>query len=552
MPKPSDHSLKKFSYKGVTLSLLAFTAACSPNHLPNPSEIPGQTSLAPPLENWLQRQDELAWGDDVPPPRHSADDLEMPPVFAATPFSDGRTIPESIPVGPNEAPPPRLFGTYGLAKIHLKPDLEAPIIGAFRAGQSVRVTPDELDPYGATRRRPYRCTGRWFSIAPRGYVCEGGAGHPTADPNHPAVLAGAAVLPRAGGDYPFRVGVSVGAPRYLRIPTSAEQRATEKRLDAHLASPPAPDDKRGGAIDPTSAGHGPHDELLRYFEYAKPPLLDSQNAYMGMKISWSRQFDANGRTWLLQPDLTLIPKDKVRIKETPRLRGIDLRQNPDMALPLAFTWLTESPVFRRNAAGKLSATNEVIPRHAFLPATTDMARGPGGYYWKLRDGRFIRYHDVTIIKAAKKRPRTIRAGAKWVDVRVTWGFIVAYEGDVPVFATAMSPGMDGVSQRKHATKRGSYSIGWKMLSADMSGRENGMNWFVDEVPWVQYYKDSYALHGAWWHNDFGRPKSHGCINLSPPDARTLFAWMDPQIPKGWYAATAYYPHVPGTSVFLHP
>jgi lipoprotein-anchoring transpeptidase ErfK/SrfK len=87
-----------------------------------------------------------------------------------------------------------------------------------------------------------------------------------------------------------------------------------------------------------------------------------------------------------------------------------------------------------------------------------------------------------------------------------------------------------------------------MLSADMDGRDKGKYWLVDEVPWVQYYVDSFALHGAWWHNDFGRPKSHGCINLSPHDARILFHWMDPQLPEGWYAATSYWPHVKGTLV----
>jgi hypothetical protein len=49
-----------------------------------------------------------------------------------------------------------------------------------------------------------------------------------------------------------------------------------------------------------------------------------------------------------------------------------------------------------------------------------------------------------------------------------------------------------------------------------------------------YFQGSYALHGAFWHDAFGNMRSHGCVNLSPEDARTLFAWADPQLPPGWH------------------
>ena len=55
-----------------------------------------------------------------------------------------------------------------------------------------------------------------------------------------------------------------------------------------------------------------------------------------------------------------------------------------------------------------------------------------------------------------------------------------------------------------------------------------------DVPWVMYFQGSYALHGAFWHDAFGRQKSHGCVNLSPEDARTLFHWANPPLPENWH------------------
>jgi hypothetical protein len=58
---------------------------------------------------------------------------------------------------------------------------------------------------------------------------------------------------------------------------------------------------------------------------------------------------------------------------------------------------------------------------------------------------------------------------------------------------------------------------------------------VGDVPWTMFYQNSYALHGAYWHNTFGRVRSHGCTNLSPIDARWLFHFTDDEVPAGWHA-----------------
>ena len=69
-----------------------------------------------------------------------------------------------------------------------------------------------------------------------------------------------------------------------------------------------------------------------------------------------------------------------------------------------------------------------------------------------------------------------------------------------------------------------------------------------DVPYVQYFENGYALHGAYWHDRFGQPKSHGCVNLAPEDARRLFFWTEPQIPPGWHGVAR---SLTGTVVFIH-
>ena len=52
-------------------------------------------------------------------------------------------------------------------------------------------------------------------------------------------------------------------------------------------------------------------------------------------------------------------------------------------------------------------------------------------------------------------------------------------------------------------------------------------------PWVMYFNEGGALHGAYWHDAFGRRRSHGCVNLAPRDAAWLFDWTSPDLPPGW-------------------
>ena len=130
---------------------------------------------------------------------------------------------------------------------------------------------------------------------------------------------------------------------------------------------------------------------------------------------------------------------------------------------------------------------------------------------------------------------------KWIDVNLTTQMLVAYEGDVPVMSTKISSG-----SADFPTIKGTYYIYLKLIKQDMSGED----YSTPDVPFVMYFHNSYSLHGAYWHNDFGRPRSHGCVNLPLPEAEWLYYWSGPHVPDGWpnvHSSEEY----PGSRVVVH-
>ena len=103
----------------------------------------------------------------------------------------------------------------------------------------------------------------------------------------------------------------------------------------------------------------------------------------------------------------------------------------------------------------------------------------------------------------------------------------------------------------YETIQGGFRIQSKHVATTMDGNSaNDGPYSIEDVPWVMYFEQSFALHGAFWHSSFGVMRSHGCVNLSPPDARWFYNWAEPQVPAGWHAAYAT-PQRPGTRVYVH-
>ncbi len=97
--------------------------------------------------------------------------------------------------------------------------------------------------------------------------------------------------------------------------------------------------------------------------------------------------------------------------------------------------------------------------------------------------------------------------------------VYAYEDNVLIKQFLASTGT-----WQHPTVVGRYLIWIKFEADDMSGGEGVDAYYLPAVPWTMYFYQSYGIHGTYWHNNFGHPMSHGCVNLSIPDADWLFHW----------------------------
>lgn len=115
------------------------------------------------------------------------------------------------------------------------------------------------------------------------------------------------------------------------------------------------------------------------------------------------------------------------------------------------------------------------------------------------------------------RPFGVAADERWVDVNLTSQTLTAYEGDFPVMSTLISSGLPA-----WPTVTGQFRVYLRYESQTMDGTRLGYDYYLPGVPYVMYFYQDYALHGTYWHSNFGYPMSHGCVNLATGDAEWLF------------------------------
>lgn len=164
------------------------------------------------------------------------------------------------------------------------------------------------------------------------------------------------------------------------------------------------------------------------------------------------------------------------------------------------------------------ATGRVPLRYEIVTIFAEVTGLDGWIWYMIGPNQWINQRFVSVVKQVE-RPDTV--SEHWVAVDLYEQTLVAYEDDVPVFATLVSTGLPGWD-----TNEGIFTIWARLEIEGMSGATGAPDAYaLQSIPWVQYFDDDISFHGTYWHDLFGYRRSHGCVNMSISDARFIYEWI---------------------------
>ncbi len=551
----------------------------------------------------------IAWASgcrsEAPPPGPSTDrpgrssSLPAPPPSAASarasatasvaapdPKDAGASVAASDAGAPAEKPyAGPLLGALALqTPIYPTPEQSKKRLGYIRLGGKVPVDPTPL--------KNASCTQGWYKLLDGGYVCGRNA---TLDVNSPQVRLGI-TAPNLDDLLPYKYAYNTGhgTPLYRSVPSKEEmikyepyleaskraRRKAKKASDAEEKDePPAPaptapeaEDKEAAAAavgildggtptgdetppppkpwwqQPSEKGKNPSVTLAELEQDSDSTI--AKRMVKGFFIAIDKTFGWNGRAWYKTTGTLVAPADRMYIVKPPTAQGLDV---PEGVKVVGFVTATKGSKYELDAEHKQVKAIGPATRFTAVGLTGVTASVKTIIYRQTTEGWWMKGIDGTFTDPGSP-PADLAPGEKWIDVNLTRKTLVAMEGDKLVYAALISPGKKSpIKAKDHSTVKGTFRIREKHISVTMDGDgavAGDLPYSIEDVPFVEYFEGSYALHGAFWHNNFGHEMSHGCVNLSPLDAKRIFFWTEPKLGRGWHAAWATSDNR-GTIVVIH-
>jgi len=425
------------------------------------------------------------------------------------------------------------------------------------------------------------CPEGWYELIEGGFVC---GKYVSTDPTNPAVKF-AANPPNIANAMPYRYGYAVSSdtPVYKRVLSLADRKKFEPWLAPPVAAatatassgpvgiPQVGEESDNPYDDPTETHRKRgRDAGAHAVKDAGPPKLGelrgrgvlARKMMRGFYVAIDRDFKAANAHWWRTSEGFAIPYERIALQgwapefhggwvkpfdpaasdaggDVPEGNGTAVLVNSEYAVKYVL-----------DDKGKMKWTAPIPKVTAFELSGETKTEG-GVVYQLTTSGFYVRLGDVMV--ATPQPPEDVGPKEKWIDVDLGRQLLVAFEGKHPVYGTRVSSGRRSPwdPEHDHPTPTGTFRIYEKHVSTTMDGDvASDGPYSIEDVPWVMYFQGSYALHGAFWHNGFGSPRSHGCVNLSPIDARELFFWSEPRLPKGWHGVFTSGAQ-PGTRVVIH-
>jgi hypothetical protein len=364
------------------------------------------------------------------------------------------------------------------------------------------------------------CRKPWVEIIPRGWVC--------GDFLEPSTKVA------AGREVPFLdrgeivPGIYGKVTGHGQVTYALETPDPRKRKDGK---------KKTGPITSPAQVETPAAEARMVED---KPIIGSltvrryEEVTVGGKVYW--KISAKGNEYVLRSAIT--------VHRPSEYMGTRLGDDTGWKLPLGFVWPRNNWQQTWTYHKPNAIVNRQVAARTPVPILETATNKDGkATAYRIGPEEWIDVKDVRVFEPVG-RPPLLVPNERWIDIDLDRQILVAFEGEVPVYATLVSSGA-----KETPTTTGLYRMWLKESEADMRNLKAEDPYSVATVPWTQFFfpDEDLALHTAYWHDGFGKPKSHGCVNLAPRDARWLYYWSDPQVPPGW-TMTAGVVESPGSVV----
>ena len=518
---------------------------------------------------------------DRPRPREAAAEARDPTLVEAQATLAGvselvKVFPLSVEPGPPQPPPGygmldlpdyapggedlvvHAVAGFEVVAVYAEPDIESAKVGYLRLGTRLMVT---------EKQGTKGCPKGWYALPTGGYACASKG--LVVDAKRPPYFPKPPQAARLDQPLPYRYAYvkAWNSPMWWRIPTPEEQKqasALRSQREAARESGAATGTTATAAAGATALLPAPGgDEASKPTAVAVEPAaaaavpvpmpsplalpLNPENPWLekGFFISLGEKVTENGKDWWYTARGGYVEADAAYVYATKDFSGVELGR--EASFPFGFVMTEEATLFEIDELGGLRSVGS-LPRRTFVDLSEEFEVG-GKAYMMTAAGQLLRKSTLRLAEP-QPVPEGVEPWERWIDVSLSKQMLVAYEGSRPVYVTLVSTGKKGSKTEPFDTPPGRYRIRSKHVSTTMDGNTaSDGNYSIQDVPWAMFFEGSYALHGAFWHDGFGRVRSHGCVNLGPTDARWLFQWTTPFLPEGWHGVHAH-DGSPGSTVIV--
>jgi hypothetical protein len=456
------------------------------------------------------------------------------PVTASAVAPEPRSAPDP-PTAKSEA---RVYAKSRNVWVRSGPSPEMQWLGMLWFGSSVKIRSNE-------RVAGKGCRGSWVPVEPRGWVCVDEE-RATLDPGDEVLRAISRFAPKLSSPTPHR---------YAWVAQDIRRFESLAHAEPFLR---AWGSRKGGTF-----GHAA--PLLPVLPQGLSERRD--HIYARSALAYTADGDSLDTGLLLAADLSWVARSDVELLPEVTFQGVEL--GAQVHLPMAFFRQDDTPVYEQRDGGEFVATGQHFSRLSHIEVEAPpVSVGRTSYYRIPNTAHWLRAGETVVIDSREPYPKEFESAPEtsphgpsarreptWLEISILGGWLLAYEGRRPVYATLISAGRGGTPVAGKelvstaSTPTGRFFVNGKFKTATMESSSGPI--VHGDVPWTQNFSGPHAIHGAYWHNEWGKLKSAGCVNVSPRDGQWLFEFTEPRVPEGWHGVRQHNRYGRATLVILH-